>query len=67
LNFAFKDDFKKRFGYKKSDGAALWIFGANPISRRDKIHGISKFISAGNVASGAAAGASSSVFVYSLD
>ncbi|KAF9242669.1 mitochondrial carrier [Melanogaster broomeanus] len=47
LNFAFKDDFKKRLGYKKSDGAALWVIG--------------------NVASGAAAGASSSVFVYSLD
>ncbi|KIJ64655.1 hypothetical protein HYDPIDRAFT_28588 [Hydnomerulius pinastri MD-312] len=47
LNFAFKDDFKKRFGYKKSEGFGLWVFG--------------------NIASGAAAGASSSVFVYSLD
>ncbi|KAF8843391.1 mitochondrial carrier [Paxillus ammoniavirescens] len=47
LNFAFKDDFKKRFGYKKSDGFALWV--------------------SGNIASGAAAGASSAVFVYSLD
>ncbi|KAI9568568.1 mitochondrial carrier [Boletus coccyginus] len=47
LNFAFKDEFKRRFGYKKSEGYGLWVFG--------------------NVASGAAAGASSSVFVYSLD
>ncbi|KAH7885534.1 mitochondrial carrier domain-containing protein [Phlebopus sp. FC_14] len=41
LNFAFKDSFKKQFGYKKSDGFGLWVFG--------------------NIASGAAAGASSSV------
>lgn len=47
LNFAFKDSFKKMFGYKKSDNFGLWVFG--------------------NIASGAAAGASSSVFVYSLD
>ncbi|KAG9315958.1 mitochondrial carrier [Chiua virens] len=47
LNFAFKDEFKRRFGYKKSEGYSLWVFG--------------------NVASGAAAGASSAVFVYSLD
>ncbi|KAG6331932.1 hypothetical protein ID866_7158 [Astraeus odoratus] len=47
LNFAFKDEFKKRLGYKKSDGFGLWVFG--------------------NVASGAAAGATSSLFVYSLD
>jgi len=47
LNFAFKDEFKRRFGYKKSEGYGLWVFG--------------------NVASGAAAGASSAVFVYSLD
>ncbi|KAI6113993.1 mitochondrial carrier domain-containing protein [Pisolithus sp. B1] len=47
LNFAFKDDFKRKLGYKKSDGFGLWVFG--------------------NVASGAAAGASSSLFVYSLD
>lgn len=47
LNFAFKDDFKRRLGYKKADGFGLWVFG--------------------NVASGAAAGASSSLFVYSLD
>lgn len=47
LNFAFKDDFKRRLGYKKSEGFTLWVFG--------------------NIASGAAAGATSSLFVYSLD
>ncbi|EGN99322.1 hypothetical protein SERLA73DRAFT_182265 [Serpula lacrymans var. lacrymans S7.3] len=47
LNFAFKDSFKKMFGFKKAEGFGLWVFG--------------------NIASGAAAGASSSVFVYSLD
>ncbi|KAH7929229.1 mitochondrial carrier [Leucogyrophana mollusca] len=47
LNFAFKDSFKKMFGFKKADGFGLWV--------------------AGNIASGAAAGASSSIFVYSLD
>jgi len=47
LNFAFKDSFKKMFGFKKNEGFGLWV--------------------AGNIASGAAAGASSSVFVYSLD
>ncbi|KAI0792066.1 mitochondrial carrier domain-containing protein [Abortiporus biennis] len=47
LNFAFKDTFKKMFGYKKSEGFGLWVLG--------------------NIASGAAAGASGSVFVYSLD
>ena len=47
LNFAFKDTFKKMFGFKKSEGFWIWV--------------------GGNIASGAAAGASSSVFVYSLD
>ncbi|KLO15517.1 mitochondrial carrier [Schizopora paradoxa] len=47
LNFAFKDNYKQMFGFKKADGFGLWVFG--------------------NIASGAAAGASSSVFVYSLD
>ncbi|EIN04592.1 ATP:ADP antiporter [Punctularia strigosozonata HHB-11173 SS5] len=47
LNFAFKDTYKKMFGFKKNEGYALWLMG--------------------NVASGAAAGASSSIFVYSLD
>ncbi|KAI5120395.1 hypothetical protein M0805_000174 [Coniferiporia weirii] len=47
LNFAFKDTFKKKLGFKKSEGFGLWVVG--------------------NIASGAAAGASSSVFVYSLD
>ncbi|EIW83634.1 mitochondrial carrier [Coniophora puteana RWD-64-598 SS2] len=47
LNFAFKDNFKKMFGFKKSEGYWTWV--------------------AGNIASGAAAGASGSVFVYSLD
>ncbi|KAI0073275.1 ATP:ADP antiporter [Panus rudis PR-1116 ss-1] len=47
LNFAFKDTYKQMFGFKKSEGFWLWVFG--------------------NVASGAAAGASSQVFVYSLD
>ncbi|KPM44251.1 ADP,ATP carrier protein [Neonectria ditissima] len=48
LNFAFRDKFKKMFGYKKErDGYALWM--------------------AGNLASGGAAGATSLLFVYSLD
>merc|ERR1712014_21855 len=48
LNFAFKDQFKRMFGYKKDrDGYGLWLFG--------------------NLASGGAAGASSLLFVYSLD
>ncbi|KAL4081107.1 mitochondrial carrier [Scleroderma citrinum] len=47
LNFAFKDGFKRKLGYQKSEKFALWVFG--------------------NVASGAAAGVTSSLFVYSLD
>ncbi|EEB06978.1 ADP/ATP carrier protein [Schizosaccharomyces japonicus yFS275] len=48
LNFAFKDKFKRMFGYKKEqDGYAKWLMG--------------------NLASGAAAGAASLLFVYSLD
>ncbi|KAL3695694.1 hypothetical protein R1sor_009770 [Riccia sorocarpa] len=48
LNFAFKDYFKKLFGYRKDkDGYWKWF--------------------AGNLASGGAAGASSLLFVYSLD
>merc|ERR1712000_271058 len=48
LNFAFRDKFKKMFGFKKErDGYALWM--------------------AGNLASGGAAGATSMLFVYSLD
>ncbi|TQS33283.1 hypothetical protein Golomagni_06379, partial [Golovinomyces magnicellulatus] len=48
LNFAFRDKFKKMFGFKKErDGYAMWM--------------------AGNLASGGAAGASSLLFVYSLD
>jgi len=48
LNFAFRDYFKKLFGFRKDkDGYWKWF--------------------AGNLASGAAAGASSLVFVYSLD
>lgn len=48
LNFAFRDKFKKMFGYKKDkDGYAKWM--------------------AGNLASGGAAGATSLMFVYSLD
>jgi solute carrier family 25 (mitochondrial adenine nucleotide translocator), member 4/5/6/31 len=48
LNFAFKDYFKRLFGYKKDkDGYWVWF--------------------AGNLASGGAAGASSLLFVYSLD
>jgi len=48
LNFAFKDYFKKVFGFKKDkDGYWLWF--------------------AGNLASGGAAGATSLLFVYSLD
>jgi len=48
LNFAFKDHFKRMFGYNKDkDGYWVWF--------------------AGNLASGGAAGASSLLFVYSLD
>jgi solute carrier family 25 (adenine nucleotide translocator) protein 4/5/6/31 len=48
LNFAFKDYFKRMFGYKKDkDGYWMWFFG--------------------NLASGGMAGASSLLFVYSLD
>ena len=47
LNFAFKDYFKKMFGFKKNEGYWPWFFG--------------------NLASGGAAGASSLLFVYSLD
>jgi len=48
LNFAFKDQFKRMFGYNSDkDGYAIWFLG--------------------NMAAGGAAGASSLVFVYSLD
>jgi len=48
LNFAFRDYFKRMFGYSQAkDGYWKWF--------------------AGNLASGAAAGASSLTFVYSLD
>ncbi|KAJ3327857.1 ADP/ATP carrier protein aac3 [Blyttiomyces sp. JEL0837] len=48
LNFAFKDYFKRMFGFKKErDGYWLWFTG--------------------NVMSGGLAGASSLLFVYSLD
>jgi solute carrier family 25 (adenine nucleotide translocator) protein 4/5/6/31 len=48
LNFAFKDQFKRMFGFtKEKDGYWKWF--------------------AGNLASGGAAGATSLLFVYSLD
>ncbi|KAI9292063.1 ADP, ATP carrier protein precursor [Neoconidiobolus thromboides FSU 785] len=47
LNLAFKDKFKRMFGFKKDEGYWTWF--------------------AGNLASGGAAGASSLLFVYSLD
>jgi len=48
LNFAFKDQFKRMFGFSQAkDGYWKWF--------------------AGNLASGGAAGASSLLFVYSLD
>jgi len=48
LNFAFRDYFKKLFGFKKDkDGYTKWFIG--------------------NLASGGAAGATSLLFVYSLD
>ena len=48
LNFAFKDYYKRLFGFKKEkDGYWMWF--------------------AGNLASGGAAGATSLLFVYSLD
>ena len=65
LNFAFKDEFKRRFGYKKSEGYGLWVFGERPKDGYSAIEVDS--IAIGNVASGSAAGASSAVFVYSLD
>jgi len=48
LNFAFKDQFKRMFGYNKDKDGYLKSF-------------------LGNIASGGAAGASSLLFVYSLD
>lgn len=48
LNFAFKDYFKAKFGYKKDKDGYLKWFG-------------------GNLAAGGMAGASSLLFVYSLD
>lgn len=66
LNFAFKDEFKRKFGYKKSNGFGLWVFGRCPSGPYSAI-GTDSFNTIGNVASGAAAGASSAVFVYSLD
>ncbi|KAJ3037607.1 ADP/ATP carrier protein [Rhizophlyctis rosea] len=47
LNFAFKDYFKRMFGFKKNENYWKWF--------------------AGNLASGGMAGASSLLFVYSLD
>lgn len=47
LNFAFKDKFKKMFGFKKEEGYWTWF--------------------AGNIMSGGLAGATSLLFVYSLD
>ncbi|KXS13545.1 ADP/ATP carrier protein [Gonapodya prolifera JEL478] len=47
LNFAFKDRYKRMFGFKKDEGYWMWF--------------------AGNLASGGAAGATSLLFVYSLD
>lgn len=63
LNFAFKDSFKQMFGFKKSDDFGLWVLGKQGLLIF--LNGTNEL--AGNVASGAAAGASSSVFVYSLD
>lgn len=65
LNFAFKDEFKRRFGYQKSQGYGLWVIGECRKDELLEIRADSAVI--GNIASGAAAGASSAVFVYSLD
>ena len=65
LNFAFKDNYKQMFGFKKADGFGLWVFGMQ-IFLKD-YYGVLTYLSLGNIASGAAAGASSSIFVYSLD
>ena len=27
LNFAFKDNFKRMFGFKRADGYGLWVLG----------------------------------------
>lgn len=64
LNFAFKDTYKQMFNFKKADSFSLWVLGklASMLHLRKLIS-----IYAGNVLSGAAAGASGSVFVYSLD
>ena len=64
LNFAFKDYFKKMFGFSKSDGFGIWVAG----EFTGMLHLLSfSSILSGNILSGAGAGASSSVFVYSLD
>ncbi|KAG1735341.1 mitochondrial carrier domain-containing protein [Suillus paluster] len=65
LNFAFKDNFKQMFGFKKSEQFGLWVFGMQHVPLHFRMDSQNEL--SGNVASGAAAGASSSVFVYSLD
>jgi solute carrier family 25 (mitochondrial adenine nucleotide translocator), member 4/5/6/31 len=64
LNFAFKDYFKKMFGFKKSEGFGIWVAGGFAVSNMC-LSSLLKHL--GNILSGAGAGASSSVFVYSLD
>ncbi|CAK5264664.1 unnamed protein product [Mycena citricolor] len=62
LNFAFKDYFKALFGFKKSEG--YWV--PHPPSVCLRLKSCQTWF-AGNMASGAGAGAASSLFVYSLD
>lgn len=31
LNFAFKDNFKKMFNFKKNEGFSLWVFGTSTV------------------------------------
>jgi len=31
LNFAFKDTYKQKFGFKKSEGFSLWVLGMQDV------------------------------------
>ena len=76
LNFAFKDKFKRMFGFNKDKEYWKWFAGAlqstrGRARRRIVCAPLSKCVarsrSAGNMASGGMAGAVSLAFVYSLD
>ncbi|KAJ6630608.1 mitochondrial carrier domain-containing protein [Mycena sp. CBHHK59/15] len=65
LNFAFKDYFKSLFGFKKSEGYWVILYPSSFVPQIILI--VTQTWFAGNIASGAGAGATSSLFVYSLD